>query len=474
MIIVNSGSGTVTNINTALPLSGGPITTSGTITTSMATNKLIGRSTAGTGEMEEITVGTGLSLTGGTLSSSGGGAAGSTNQIQFNNAAAFAASANLRWIIADNRLVLGTENTADTNSRMVVIGKGISTQNTFVVHNSTGTNNALVVRDDNFIGFGTATQESTTNAGTNVIRANISSTNYLSLFSGGAIFLGAGASGSTNSSSSGGLKAIAIGNTAEAFGASSNSFQGIAIGNLAKAYGGGIAIGSGSQTGTLAGQFTNVGSPIAINALSNSTGGSGNIAIGSNAAVCSNNVVIGRSLTISGNNFNNTGQYVLIGHNLGLTTADGRNSIVALGSGAGTLITIPNSFQIYLAGQAERSFFLNSNGNIVLRNNQAIVSATNFDANATNTITINNGTAPATNIATSFQLYSANISGAGTAAPHFRNENGNVIKIYQETTGVASATFVQNSGSRVDDVSTFDGYTIAQVVRALRNQGLLA
>jgi hypothetical protein len=51
-----------------------PITSSGgntpTISTSMATNKLIGRSSAGTGVMEEISVGTGLSLSGGTLSSS--------------------------------------------------------------------------------------------------------------------------------------------------------------------------------------------------------------------------------------------------------------------------------------------------------------------------------------------------------------------------------------------------------------------
>jgi hypothetical protein len=49
-----------------------PITSSGgttpTISTSMSTNKLIGRSTAGTGIMEEITVGTGLSLSSGTLS----------------------------------------------------------------------------------------------------------------------------------------------------------------------------------------------------------------------------------------------------------------------------------------------------------------------------------------------------------------------------------------------------------------------
>lgn len=48
-----------------------PITSSGgttpVISTSMNTNKLIGRSTAGTGVMEEITVGTGLSLSGGVL-----------------------------------------------------------------------------------------------------------------------------------------------------------------------------------------------------------------------------------------------------------------------------------------------------------------------------------------------------------------------------------------------------------------------
>jgi hypothetical protein len=56
--------GTVTSVGTIGLISGGPITTSGTITTSMATNKLVGRSTAGTGIMEEITVGSGLTLTG--------------------------------------------------------------------------------------------------------------------------------------------------------------------------------------------------------------------------------------------------------------------------------------------------------------------------------------------------------------------------------------------------------------------------
>jgi len=52
-----------------------PITSSGgttpIISTSMATNKLIGRSTAGTGVMEQITIGSGLTLSGGTLTASG-------------------------------------------------------------------------------------------------------------------------------------------------------------------------------------------------------------------------------------------------------------------------------------------------------------------------------------------------------------------------------------------------------------------
>jgi len=65
--IPGGGTGTVTSVATAGLISGGPITTSGTITTSMNTNKLVGRSTAGTGIMEEITVGSGLTLSGGVL-----------------------------------------------------------------------------------------------------------------------------------------------------------------------------------------------------------------------------------------------------------------------------------------------------------------------------------------------------------------------------------------------------------------------
>lgn len=58
--------------------------------TSMATNKLLGRATAGTGAVEEITLGTNLSYTGTTLNATGSGTPGGADtQVQFNNAAAF-------------------------------------------------------------------------------------------------------------------------------------------------------------------------------------------------------------------------------------------------------------------------------------------------------------------------------------------------------------------------------------------------
>lgn len=74
MTFIQGGGGTITSIGTAGLISGGTITASGTITTSVSTNKLVGRATAGTGVMEEIILGTGLSFSGTTLNASGGGA----------------------------------------------------------------------------------------------------------------------------------------------------------------------------------------------------------------------------------------------------------------------------------------------------------------------------------------------------------------------------------------------------------------
>jgi len=50
----------------------------------------------------------------------------------------------------------------------------------------------------------------------------------------------------------------------------------------------------------------------------------------------------------------------------------------------------------------------------------------------------------------------------------------NATPIVQPTTGVTSATLVSNAGTTLTSTDTFDGYTLPQVVKALRNMGLLA
>jgi len=50
----------------------------------------------------------------------------------------------------------------------------------------------------------------------------------------------------------------------------------------------------------------------------------------------------------------------------------------------------------------------------------------------------------------------------------------NATPIVQPTTAVTEATFVANTGNNLKEDSTFDGYTMKQVVKALRNMGILA
>ncbi len=80
--------------------------------------------------------------------------------------------------------------------------------------------------------------------------------------------------------------------------------------------------------------------------------------------------------------------------------------------------------------------------------------------------------APSVGIADAFAFYSADIT-PGNAAPHFRTEVGNIIKLYRETTAVSAGAFVANTSGILNDTATFGGYTIGQIVNALKNFGLL-
>jgi len=124
----------------------GPITSSGgntpTISTSMSTNKLIGRTTAGTGVMEEISIGTGLTLTAGILS----------------NSATYTSPLTTKGDIfvrstADTRLPVGTDGqylVADSTQTIGLKWQTLSLSG-YVPYSSYGTNN--VSANNFFDGF---------------------------------------------------------------------------------------------------------------------------------------------------------------------------------------------------------------------------------------------------------------------------------------------------------------------------------
>jgi len=351
------GSGTVTSIATAGLISGGTITSTGTITTSVSTNKLVGRATAGTGVMEEITLGTGLSFTGTTLNATGGGltigttaiTSGTVGRILYEGTGnVLQESANLFWDNSNTRLNIGAvasptgtvtikspattgialqiRNNADTGDRLTLNGNGLLTL--------TGTLNSLSAFDSGFASSGY----------------------YI------------GTSGSISAS---------------------NSYVW-------------WVPGSG------------------INVICN----------GSTPAASINLRQQFSSNALQINNYN-------------------------------------DSFRVTHAGWASTWQLHGVNGNWGMSTGTVAAAATR------GVFFIESGTAPTTSPTDIIQMYSADIV-AGNAAPHFRTENGGIIKLYQQTTAVAAATLVSNLGTPLTSTDTFDGYTLLQIVKALRNSGQLA
>jgi hypothetical protein len=283
-----------------------------------------------------------------------------------------------------------------------------------------------------------------------------------------------------------------------------------------------VIVGHSAGTSLTTGGFnTAVGTP----ALQATTTGIGNTGIGSFAAysvttgiyntgvgtgaigsvsTASNNTAVGRealgTLTTGANNVgigwraghfrltsqsnSKTNNSIFIGYDT-RSSVDSVNNVIAIGTsvidnGSNTT-TIGNSSVVGTYIPAGESYFgttvdngdfrVQVSGNFYVTNNVGI-GQTTFGTSAAKVMAFNNGTAPSTSPADAFQLYSADIT-AGNAAPHFRTENGAVIKIYQETTGVAGAVRAAVAGNTVSDADTFDGYTVPQIVKALRNLGIL-
>lgn len=173
------------------------------------------------------------------------------------------------------------------------------------------------------------------------------------------------------------------------------------------------------------------------------TTGAQNVAIGNEALY---------SITTSNNN-------VAIGNMAGRYLADGSTA----NTDSGTSIYIGASTKANAATMANE-----------------IVIGYNAIGNGSNTSTLGNTSTTNNYIYGNFNIIDKNIIlgtttgtkiGTGTTQ---KISFWNKTPIVQPTTSYAAASFVAGAGTAVNDASTFDGYTLKQVVAALRGIGLLA
>jgi hypothetical protein len=143
------------------------------------------------------------------------------------------------------------------------------------------------------------------------------------------------------------------------------------------------------------------------------------------------------------------------------SAANAVSAIRPTGGGTSVMSTNSNGLHIAVGTEAAGDLILASNNTERIR-----LSSSGWFSHTT-------ATNPSSSVTDSYVQYSADVT-AGNAAPHFRTENGAVIKLYQETTAVGNSIISLGGGNSVLDDTTFDGYTLRQIVKALRNQGILA
>jgi hypothetical protein len=194
--------------------------------------------------------------------------------------------------------------------------------------------------------------------------------------------------------------------------------------------------------------------------LSNTTG-SGNAFFGYNAG---------------GNNTNqNDNSY--FGHLAGVSIVTGQNNCF-FGKSAGMYVT--GDFSLT---SADNSVFIgmNSRAKASLQTNQIVIGY-DTTGEGSNTILIGNTSITDNYIRGNFNITDGRNLIIGTTtgtkigtATSQKLSFWNATPIVQPTTAIAESAFVENSGGvNVNDDSTFDGYTLRQVVKALRDAGLLA
>ena len=218
----------------------------------------------------------------------------------------------------------------------------------------------------------------------------------------------------------------------------SSTFGSLAIGQNA-------SITNGSYYNTVIGNSASTGSLASFG-----------ISIGFSTIVNSKAIAIGDRARTDGTDA------IVIGNTSGATYYSGTRSIhLGRKGNVGNAILADDVFMTYFNSdssstltRANGSFGLLGQGAYILGNGTGTYGLDKFMGDGGNTLVVrNHASIPSTNVVDSFQQYSADIV-AGNAAPHFRTENGNIIKLYQQSS--AGIT------------------TVADLVTVLTNLGLLA
>lgn len=156
-----------------------------------------------------------------------------------------------------------------------------------------------------------------------------------------------------------------------------------------------------------------------------------------------NNVAGMRNIAIGNSNKTSGDASIRIGVSTGQDTFGGNYSMHFGRAGGGGFITYSaNEVTNFFFNDYRTSQMFRGNGSILLsgKNSQITTDAnvTTFMGDGGNTLVIrNHASIPSTNVADSFQQYSADIV-AGNASPHFRTEAGNIVKLYTQAAVTSS------------------------------------